>query len=795
MKKSIAKYLTENVLVFDGAMGTMLMASGMPHGESPESFMLSNPDVVERIHRDYVLAGADILTTNTFGASPIRLAEFGLSDRCDEICRLAVTIAKNAAGNRTLVAGSIGPLGGFLPPFGEIDPEEAFGAFITQARYLAEAGADLLIIETMTDLREAKLALRAAKSVVNIPVIVGFAFDERGRTVTGTPPEVGAVAIGALYPVAIGSNCGGDPQDMVDNTRRMRGYWDGPIVAEPNAGIPREEGGKLIWPATPDELAEIAVELFDAGANLIGSCCGSTPDFTVSIANSLSGRKIVDFKRKRSVILTSRSTFVEVGREFPIRLVGERINPFGRKVLLEEMAVGIMSKVRREALRQAQSGAEILDVNAAISGVDEVVILPKAIRAANAACDLPIFIDSADTIALEAALEVCVGRPAINSITAKADDLESKLHLAAEYGAAIVALPLDENGIPETPEGRLALVEKISAAAAMYGLTKSDIFADPIILSAAADINAANVAIQTARQLKEAGYFTVCGLSNISHGMPSRSVLNAAFLAQIAPYLDAVIADPLDGRIADTLSASQFLSSRDDEGKRYIAHFAGIEEVLVDEDSPLTLSGAIIAGDSDSAGAIAMEQLTAKPALEIIDNEIIPALESVGRDFEAGRVFLPQVIGAATAAKRAIKAIEAGIADGANSRRRGTVLLATVEGDIHDIGKNLVGTLLSAHGFKTIDLGKSVKTSAILEAIKRENPDVVGLSALMTTTMPVMERATHEIIAAYPNIPIIIGGASVSEDYATQIGAHAYAHDAVAAVAIVKDLLGLSKQE
>ncbi len=786
--RDVRVYISENVLVLDGGIGTMLWAAGMPRSESPEAWMLRNPSAVRAVHEDYARAGADILTTNTFGASRIRLREFGIEDRVGEICELAVKLAKDVGGE-ALVAGSIGPLGELLPPFGEIDPKEAYDAFREQAIALEKSGADLIIIETMTDLREAQITLRAAKSAVRIPILINLAFDDGYRTVTGTPPDVGAVALGKMRPDAVGTNCGGAPEEMVDNVRKIKRYWRGALVAEPNAGIPVTKNGETTWPGTPEELAEITMEIHSAGANLIGSCCGSTPDFTSAIAKALKDSKPVYFGLPDTLQIASRTTLMEIGDELPIRLVGERINPAGRAKLRAEMAAGKMSRVRREALSQVQAGADILDVNASIPDADEGEILSNAIKAIASACDAPIFIDTSDLKALKQALDNCVGSPVINSITANEADLSDKLPLAGQFGTAIVALPLDESGIPKKPSERVRLVEKIAGKAREYGFGKRDILADPIVLSAASGENVAEISIATATLLKQRGFFNVCGLSNISHGMPNRGAINAAFLAKIAPYLDAVIVDPKDNRIIETLYAMQFLSNRDYKGKRFVELFSAKTEASEEIEGAVSLREEIIAGNTEAARELALKALNNSEPLDIINNEIVPALTEIGERYEQKQAFLPQIIGSGDSAKAAIAVLKDKLLETGQRESAGKILLATVEGDIHDIGKNLVATLLSAHGFEIIDLGKSVKTYAILKAIESEKPDAIGLSALMTTTLLAMEKAVVSIKKKYPELRVIIGGASVSTEFADRIGADGYANNAISAVRQFKKAL------
>lgn len=771
---------TNKVMIFDGAIGTMLMAAGMRDNECPEQFMLREPEVMYRIHLEYVKSGAQIITTNTFGASEVNLKRFGLGDEVENICQLAVKMAKKASRDKAFVAGSIGPLGIFLPPFGELDPKLAFKAFQDQARALENAGADLIIIETMTDLREAQIALRAVKSAVSIPIIAHLAFNDEHGTVTGTPPQVEAITLGAMKPFAIGTNCGENPRDMISHIQRMRPLWNGPISAEPNAGIPVKKDDELVWPADPKEMAEIALELYRAGANLIGLCCGSTPEHTTAIARALNGKGPLHFDFNKNLFLASRSQWIEIDSESPLKVVGERINPAGRKKLAREMAVLKMSTVRREAFQQAKFGAKIIDVNASVPGADEAAIMSAAIRAVGATSDLPLFIDSSSLEAIQSGLAETVGKAVINSVTASEKDMREKLPLAAEYGAAIVALPLDEKGIPDVPSERLELVDKIARNATEYGIAREDILADPIVMSQASNAKNARTTVETARLLKKSGYYTVCGLSNISHGLPGRNKLNAAFLALIAPWLDLVIANPMESELMDSLVGSNLLLEKDLNAESYVERFRDTPELPSEPDEKLELKREIISGNPETSAKLAEQALEKSEPLDIVERDIIPALNKVGKGFARKEIFLPQVIASAVAAKSALKVLEKAMKGDKIKRKK--IVIATVAGDIHDIGKNLVGSVLQAHGYEVIDLGKSVPNEKIITAIEKNSPDGVGLSALMTTTMPSMQGVVMAIKAKWPRIPIVIGGACVNLDFARQIGADSYAKDALEAV-------------
>ena len=774
------------VLIFDGAIGTMLMDAGMDSGDSPEEFMLKNPAALERVHGEYVAAGAQILTTNTFGASPLRLSQFGLEDETEKICRTAVEIARKASRGEAYIAGSIGPLGEYLRPFGELEPARAFESFRRQASALA--AADLIIIETMSDLLEAQIALRAARAATDLPVIVQFSFDDDGRTVTGSGGDVAAVTFGAMGAFGVGTNCGSDPKTLIPAVEDMAIYFPGPISAEPNAGVPEMVGGKPVWPASPGDMAELALEFLNAGANLIGSCCGSTPEHTAAIAGALREAGPVEREIRPGLHLAGRSSVVSIGSGNPLRLVGERINPAGRKLLKKELSEGKTGRLRREASRQKAEGAEILDLNVSVPGADEAELMAAGVRAASAAADLPLFVDSTSGEAVRAGLEYLAGRPVINSISASWKDMEAKLPLAAEFGAALVALPLSEDGIPDDPKKRVRLVKKIASAAKEYGIGRDSVLADPIVLAASANPEAARITLKTARLLKEEGFLTVCGLSNISHGLPNRAALNGAFLAELAPYLDAVIANPGEEGLMDILVTSRFLGGGDPRGEGYIARFSGAPETPTETDEEPTLRSEIITGNPEKASELAKIGLKLRAPLELINEIVIPALREVGERFDRKEIFLPGVIGSAAAAKAALAVARENLGDEQISNK-GKILLATVEGDIHDIGKNLVGALLSAHGYEVIDLGKSVPSSKIVAAINDENPDGVGLSALMTTTMPAMESAVADIKKNCPALPVVVGGACVDTDFAKRIGADGYARDAVSAVKMFDELI------
>jgi len=779
----------ERVILLDGAIGTLLQAEGLAPGEAPDGFNVFHPDAVRTAHEAYVAAGARIILTNTFGATKTRLAPYRLASRADEINRVAVALAREAAGESAWVAGDIGPLGDYPEPLGSLPFDDAYGEFYHQARALAGAGVDLVVVETMSDLREAKAAVAAARAAFDGPVIALMTFEEGGRTVTGTPPEVAAVTLVAAGADAVGANCSVGARELVPIVRAMAAEVDVPICAEPNAGLPRIVGGKTVFKQTPAQFASWARKLVAAGASVVGGCCGTTPQHISAAAAALEDLRPARPGRERRSTLASRTRLVVAGG--PPVIVGERINPTGRPDLARQLARGVFEVAADDAVAQAAAGAAVVDVNVG-DGDGAAAIMAGAVAAAQRAVDVPVSVDSARADVLEAGLKAAVGKPLLNSCPASARAMAKLLPLARRWGAAVVGLALGAGGIPRTVAARLRLVERFVERALDEGIALDDIYVDPLMLTAAQ--GTATTTFATLRAVKEYfGVGTIMGVSNVSHGLPRRDVLNAAaFVYAAGTGLDLAIVNPLDDRMRAAMRTASVLAGGERDVAAYVEAFAekpgrGRKRPKRRLTAGDELYEAVLTGRREAAAAAAARALReVKNPLAINGKYVIPSLEEVGRRFEAKEYYLPHVIRAAEAAQAAFKVLEKAFDKNARGAA-GRVVFATVAGDVHDIGKNVVAAVLRSFGFDVHDLGKSVPAARIVAAARERDADVVALSALMTTTMPEMGKVTEALKSEGVRARVLVGGAVVTEGYAKRIGA-AYAKDAVAAVHAAKRL-------
>lgn len=786
--------LGREVLVIDGAMGTMLHRAGVMPGQSNEYLNITAPELVLDVHRNYVLAGADCITTNTFGATRAKLAEYSLADQVEAINRAGVELARSAGAIHILA--DVGPTGLVMEPLGSAGFDEVKEHFAEQIRALAAEEPDAILIETMTDIAEARCAVIAARDVCDLPVIVSLTFGQNGRAeLSGTSPEAAAVILEALGVAAIGANCGLGPAQMLPIIREFAAFSALPILAQPNAGMPRIEDGETVFPGTADEMGEHAAMFVDAGASLVGSCCGSSPSFTGAVSDFAKGRPTREAPAKPSgLALASSREAIRIGGSNKFAVIGERINPTGKPRLAETLANGSMSVVRELALDQHHDGADALDVNVGAAQVEEVEALAQAVKALSALTELPLVLDNTDAEALEAALKAYPGRAMVNSVNGTDTAIETILPLAAKYGASVLILALDET-IPETVEGRLAVAQRVRSAAHAAGLGDRDLAVDPIVMTVATDPDSASVSLETIRRIDtEWGLPTVVGLSNVSHGLPQRPALNATFLAMAeSAGLSAAIMDPSDLQAMRAHAASELLSGRDPGAERWIAWARSEADAEASADieaagppaSPAeSLTAAIIAGDADSAPGLVDELVSAGMAPgDIIGEAMTPAIQDLGAAFGRGEVFLPQLIVAADAMKSAVAAAKKHLPD-TESLSAGKVVFGTVKGDIHSIGKDICVSLLESAGFDVEDLGVDVGSDRILDAAARA--DVVCMSALMTTTLPAMRAAAVAVTAA--GVPVVVGGAVVTESFAQSIGAD-YADDAPGCVSRVREVL------
>lgn len=813
MERDFRRALRERPLVFDGATGTMLQRLGMKPGGCPDELCLTAPEMVGRVHSAYAGCGADVLTTNTFGANRVKLREYGLEARLREINVAAARCAREAAGAERFVAGDMGPTGEFVEPVGELDFDAAVEIFTEQAEALREGGADLIIIETMMDLKELKAAVIAARST-GLPVAATMTFDETMRTVLGTPPESFAIVAEALGVDLLGANCSLGIEGIFKALEAMRRVTAVPFIAQPNAGLPELRGTETVFPATPGEMAAYVPRLTEVGVRVLGGCCGTTPEHISAMAGAFREGKAPDLSPPPFSTLASRTGFVLFGGGLAPIIVGERINPTGRKVLAAEVKEGKTAGIRNEARKQQAAGAHALDVNVGVPGMDETPAMKRAVFAVNENSTLPVVIDSSSPEAMEAGLKAADGKPLVNSISGEKKKLEEILPLAARYGASVLGLALDDEGIPGTAEGRVEVAEKILAAALEAGLSRRDVLVDCLAMTVSAAPGGALATIEAIRRVKgDLGLSTILGVSNISFGLPARGVINSNFLTMaMAAGLDAAIINPSSRVMMDAYHASLVLLNLDTRAERYIAYAERREELAAPAAKkagtpaggggggeglacPRVITGikdelkyAIVDGDEEGIVAMVERALAdGMDPMEIGNDALIPGLEEVGRLFASNRYYLPQVMLSAETMKKAFARLKEEF-KGRKGPTAGKVLLATVEGDIHDIGKNIVATLLENHGFEVIDLGKNVPAERILEEAEKNAVDVVGLSALMTTTVMEMDKVIKQLKERGIDALPIVGGAVVTEEFSGTIGAE-YGGDALAAVDKVKRLV------
>lgn len=778
--------------LFDGAMGTMLQKYGLAGSECPDYYNLSHPDIVRHIHREYAEAGSEYITTNTFGASPLKLADYGLEDKVEAIARAAVANAR-AASPSIRVAGDMGPTGQFIRPLGNLSFDEAASSFYRLAKALADAGADCLIIETIIDIQEMRAALTAAKAACSLPVICQMSYGEDGRTITGTDPTAAAILLDAMGADVIGANCSVGPDKLLDAAKAMAQVTNQPIIIQPNAGMPVLEGNETHFPLGPDDMAAYISRFAEAGVSFTGGCCGTTPAHIRAIRRAMDALPAETPKRTVApfTAFTSRTRTVFAGPGYAPVMIGERINPTGRKKMREEIQAGSFVSVKKDALAQVDAGADMLDVNMGVAGIDQRDAMEKVITELSMLCPAPLSIDSTDPAVLEAAVKVYPGRPLINSVSADPALMEKVFPLAKTYGAAVLCLPLARGGLPKTAEERIALIRTILEAAFACGLRKEDLLLDPLVLTAASDPGAPGETLRTLRLYRDTfDCATVMGASNVSFGLPDRPGLNAAFLSMaFASGMDAPIVNPLDGTVRKAFAAARLLLGHDEGARAYIAAAEGeagpsAPAPAAASDQPLLdqIRDAVSRGEKEEAARLMGEAVRAGlDSNQIIKDGLTAAMTAVGDGYGAGKVYLPQVMMAAEAMQSAFSALKT-LLPAMETEPKGTALLCTVAGDIHDLGKNIVAALLENSGWRVLDLGKDVAPEAILAAAEETPVDFFGLCSLMTTTLPELRRTVDALRARWPHCKIMAGGAVVTQEYADEIGADAYAKDGVDAV-------------
>jgi 5-methyltetrahydrofolate--homocysteine methyltransferase len=782
--------------IFDGAMGTMLQQAGMPSGYCPEAYNLENPTAITAIHQAYLAAGSTIIETNTFGANRLKLSHYNLQNDVEKINKTAAYLARQAAGTQAKVAGSVGPTGKLIAPLGDLDFEEAYQAFVEQIRALDEGGVDYILIETIIDIQEMRAALLAAKAASTKPVICQLTFGPDGRTVTGTTPAAAANLLEAMGASVIGANCSLGPQQLIPIIQELRDNTTLPISAQPNAGMPELHNGETVFPLNPDAMATYVPALIAAGATYLGGCCGTTPKHISTMKTAALACPEPKTQRKSadiSLILTSRSKVVRLSPKLPPALIGERINPTGRKLLQQDIKTGSYIAVKKEALLQVRAGADILDINMGVPGINQAAVMKEAVEQLSMLVDVPFSIDTTDAEALEAGLRAYPGRALINSVTAEPERIRDFLPLAKKYGAAILCLPISPSGVPKTAAERLNIVKQIIHAASACGLKEKDLLLDALILTAAAEPTAGQEALNTIRLYRKHYRTSITGgLSNISYGLPERDLVNSAFCAMaLSAGLNAPIINPYNARMAETIAASSVLLGHDVGGQNYSKNYtqsSAKNETMSTADQPILLQikNAVINGEVEGVTSLVREALEQKNTpLTITDEALTAAMNDVGDAFGAGRCFLPQVLLSAETMRAAFQTMK-NLMPNQTQLSLGTVILATVKGDIHDLGKNIVAALLENNGFTIIDLGKDVPAEKIVEATKKFKANIVGLCALMTTTMPQIAVTIDALRKAQLPVKIIIGGAVVTPEYAQEVGADNYAGDGVAAVRYAK---------
>ena len=789
--------LKNETVMLDGGMGTLLQARGLKPGELPEWWNITNPDAIRDIHKAYYEAGSNVVSTNTFGANCLKFSDSELR----EIVSAAFANAKAARdsfsdGKERFIALDIGPTGKLLRPYGDLDFEDAVEVFKKTVKLGAELGADLIIIETMNDSYETKAALLAAKEGSDLPVIVTNAYGEDGKLMTGASPEAMAIMLEGMGADAIGANCSLGPKELAPVMEKLLEYSSIPVVMKPNAGLPRLADGTTVFDVSPDDFASEVAALVRRGVRVVGGCCGTTPEYISALYEKIKDLSPLPISEKNITAVTSYTHAVFFG-DSPI-LIGERINPTGKKRLKEALLSNDMDYILGEASAQEERGVHILDVNVGLPGIDESEMLTRAVTEIQAVINLPLQIDTANAKAMESALRRYNGAALINSVNGKESSMREIFPLVKKYGGTVIALTLDEDGIPETAEGRIAIAKRIISEAEKYGIKKNRIIFDTLAMTVSTGADAPKATLDALDFIRHGlGVHTSLGVSNVSYGLPNRDAINATFFTMaLSRGLSAAIMNPYSADMMRVYYTYRALVGLDESCLEYIAK----AELFKTEPTTATtvardtasepstdLFYAIEKGFRDKATAATKKLLATLPALEIVEKEIIPALNKVGIGYESKTVYLPELLMSAEAAKAAFEVIKESMPKGSGGK--GPIVIATVEGDIHDIGKNIVKLLLENYGFTVIDLGRDVKPELVLEAAKENSAPVVGLSALMTTTLPAMQRTTALLKANLPSVKIIVGGAVLTEEYAKEIGADKYAKDAMESVRYAEEVI------
>lgn len=787
---TIREEIGKRILFFDGGMGTLLQEQGLQAGELPETWNLKNPEPIIQIHKAYLAAGADIILANTFGAN-----RFKYGEDLEKIVTAGVANAKKAvaeSGKKAYVALDIGSTGKLLKPMGTLDFEEAVGVFAEIIRVGEKAGADLILIETMSDTYELKAAVLAAKENSTLPIMATVIFDESKKMLTGASPQVVVSLLEGLGVDALGINCGLGPKQMKEIVKELLKYASIPVIVNPNAGLPRSENGKTVFDVGAEEFAEDMEEIVTMGAWFAGGCCGTTPAHIQAMVEKCKEITPVPIAPKNYTFVTSYSTAVELGGR-PV-IIGERINPTGKSKFKQALRDHNIDYILEEGVKQEDSGAHILDVNVGLPEIDEAAMMETIVYELQSIMPIPLQIDTTNMEAMERALRIYNGKPMINSVNGKAEIMEQVFPLVKKYGGVVVGLALDEDGIPDTTEGRLAIAEKIYQTGEKYGISRKDIVIDALVMTMSTNNESAKITLDTVKEITARGGKTVLGVSNISFGLPQRELINAAFFTMAMNNgLSAGIINPNAKAMRQAYDTFCVLGGYDVQCMNYIENYAVTDApnaVAKPAAAKLNLTDSIIKGLKDQAYRATEEELKTKEPMEIINGELVPALDVVGQGFEKGTMFLPQLLMSAEAAKAGFEAIRQYVqSHGEAQEKKATIVIATVKGDIHDIGKNIVKVLLENYGYEVIDLGKDVPPEKIVETVVDKHAPLVGLSALMTTTVVNMEESIKELHKEAPWCKIMVGGAVLTQEYADMIGADFYGKDAMQSVYYAERLL------
>ena len=774
--------LGKELLFFDGGMGTLLQKEGLKPGELPENWNIEKKDVIQSIHRSYYEAGSNILLTNTFGANAVKYHDQVYTLK--EIVDAAVANVKSVAAD-AIVALDVGPTGKLLKPMGDLSFEAAYDAFKEVMIYGEQAGVDLIHIETMSDTYEVKAAVLAAKENTNLPVFATLIFDERGKLLTGGDvPSVVALLEG-LRVDALGINCGMGPEQMLPILKEIAKYTSLPIVVKPNAGLPKQKDGQTYYDVTPEKFAVSLTEIVKNGACIVGGCCGTTPEHIHAMVNACRDMEIVKPSFKSATLVSSYGKTVEIG-DRPV-VIGERINPTGKSKFKQALKDHNIDYILKEALTQQDKGAHILDVNVGLPDIDEVSMMEEVVTEIQGITNLPLQIDTVNVNALEKAMRIYNGKPMVNSVNGKQESMDAIFPLIKKYGGVVVGLTLDETGIPETAEGRVAIAGKIIEEAKKYGIDKKDIVIDVLTLTVSSEPESARITLDALRMVREKyGVRTVLGVSNISFGLPNRPIVNAYFYTMAMQMgLSAGIINPSSDAMMQAYYSYCALMGYDKNCQTYIDKCGAQTDIkpIAQTDSKMDLKAVIEKGLKEEAYALAKELVQKQKPLDIIQEYLIPALDNVGKGFEKGTIFLPQLLMSAEAAKQAFEVLKESMSlEGEQDIKKEKIVLATVKGDIHDIGKNIVKVLLQNYSFDVIDLGKDVSAERIVDTVLEQNVQLVGLSALMTTTVVSMEECIKLLREKTPNCKVMVGGAVLNQEYADMIGADFYGKDAMQSV-------------